>query len=214
MEPMLNLIRGLALALAVFAAAASAQSDSTHTAPVPADASNAQRDDSETRHNRVWAVSAEVGINSLSSLIGPVFTVYARPQLALDLGAGLSTSGLRPGIRARYLFTPRDQASFFGGVGYKIGLGSGSTDVKVKDPDTKEDLMVHTDPASFLDAMLGTEFLANNGFLVIANAGFSVLLGGKPYSVTQGAPSKKALKTFDTIFGSGIMLSVSLGKAF
>src|SRR4051812_42587592 len=54
---------------------------------------------------RPWALTAEAGINSLASLAGPVVSFYPKPQLAVDLGAGLSSGGLRPGLRARYLFS-------------------------------------------------------------------------------------------------------------
>lgn len=174
----------------------------------------AQTDSSDFRHQRQWGVSAEVGLNSLASLVGPMLTYYAMPSLAVDVGAGLSISGLRPGARLRYLFTPKDKASFYGGLGLKSGFGSGDQDIKVKDTDTQSDIRLQTRPTSFLDFMLGVEFLANNGFLVMANAGYSQLLTSKPYVMTDGTPSDKTKKALDAIFGSGILLSVSLGKAF
>ncbi|MBW8887845.1 MAG: hypothetical protein JF616_08830 [Fibrobacteres bacterium] len=175
---------------------------------------NAQTDSTDMRNQRKWAISAEIGMNSLSSLVGPVGTYYAMPSLAIDLGAGLSSSGLRPGLRARYLFTPKDKTSFYGGLGLKYGLGSGNQEVKVQDSDTKADLKLETKPTTFLDFMLGVEFLANNGFLVISNLGYSQLLSDKPYEITEGVASDKGKKVLDTVFGSGLMLSVSLGKAF
>ena len=192
----------LTLALLVTAAAAHAQAaDSTEAAE-------------DARQPRRWAVSGEIGLNSLASLIGPVFTFWAKPAFAVDLGAGLSSSGLRPGVRARYLFTARDKTSFFGGVGFKTGLGSNGQEFKVEDPETKADLRLITNVTYFADAQLGTEFLAGNGFLVIGNVGYSVLLSADPYEVASGSPSKKATKALDAAFGSGPMLSVSLGKAF
>jgi hypothetical protein len=191
-------LRRLTLALLVTAAAGFAQSGDS-----------AQ----DLRRPHRWGLSAEIGMNSLSSLIGPVLTVYVKPAIALDLGAGLSAGGLRPGLRARYLFTPNDKVSYFAGAGFKEALGSGGQEVKVKDPDTKEELGIKVSPASFADLMVGSEYQAGNGFLVIANAGYSFLLNGKSYEFTAGAPSDKAIKTFDTIFGSGVMLSVSLGWA-
>ncbi len=94
------------------------------------------------------------------------------------------------------------------------GIGSGGQEIKLKDADTKQELKLETEPTTFLDFMLGVEFLANNGFLVIANAGYSQLLTDTPYKITAGVPSNQGKKAFDAVFGSGIMLSVSLGKAF
>ncbi len=167
----------------------------------------------EFRRPRIWAVSGEIGMNSLSSLVGPTFTYLALPRIALDAGMGISSSGLRPGVRARYLFS-MEKTSFFGGIGFKYGFGSFGKEAKVEDPDTKKDLHLKTGQSAFADGMLGVDFTANNGFMVVGSAGWSQLLSNDPYTFTSGTPSDKAKKAYDTIFGSGILLSVSLGKAF
>ncbi len=125
----------------------------------------------------------------------------------------MSASGLRPGVRARYLFT-REKTAYYGGVGLKYGLGTGGQEVKIQDPDTKVDLYVTTDKSAFMDFMFGVDFLADNGFLVLANIGWSQLLTNNPYTITSGVASDQAKKAFNLEFGSGLMLSVSLGKAF
>ena len=62
---------------------------------------------------------------------------------------------------------------------------------------------------------MGVEYVADNGFQVIANAGYSQLWGGRNYHFAPGSvPSEKGEKALKAAFGSGIMLSVSLGKAF
>ncbi len=168
----------------------------------------------ELRKPRAWALSAEIGMNSLSSLIGPVATFYVKPQIGVDLGVGLSSVGLRPGLRARYLFS-LEKLAYFGGIGLKYGLGTGGEEILVEDPDTKKKIGMQIDPSTYLDLMVGLDYLADNGFLILANAGFSALLGGKNFAFSSGTVvSEKTEKTFKTVFGSGIMLSVSLGKAF
>ncbi len=185
--------------LAVFSSSAFCQIDSA---------------DSDLRKPRTWAISGEIGMNSLASLYGLTATWYAKPSLAVDAGVGESSVGLRPGLRARYLFGP-EKIAYFVGAGIKYGLGSGDQGIKFSDPETKKDILLKTEASGFGDLMVGVEFLANNGFLVIANAGYSVLLGGKNYSFAIGSDvSDKTDKACNTIFGSGIMLSVSLGKAF
>jgi hypothetical protein len=170
--------------------------------------------ESEARNPRAWAISGEVGMNSLASLIGPVATWYVQPRVAMDFAMGLSGVGWRPGLRTRYLFS-NEKLSYSGGLGFKYGLGTGGKYAEVEDPDTKAKINVKIEPCAFLDLSLGLDYMAGNGFLVIANAGYSSLLGGKNYVVKSGeTASDKAEKVFDLAFGSGIMLSVSLGKAF
>lgn len=199
---MMRMIRAFPIAVALFVSQAFCQTDSSDSQA------------SEARKPRSWALSAEIGVNSLGSLIGPVATFYVKPRIPVDLGVGVSSTGLRPGLRARYLFS-LDRVAYFAGLGLKYGMGTGDRDAELEDPGTKEKIKIQVDPSPFLDLSVGTEYLANNGFLVIANAGYSQLLGGKNYSVASGyTASDKAKKALDTVMGSGIMLSVSLGKAF
>jgi hypothetical protein len=194
--------------LACIAPAAHCQTDSAQTAD------GRESPESEFRKPRVWALSAEMGLNSLSSLVGPVATWYVKPQIALDMGVGLSSGGLRPGLRARYLFS-REKVSYFGGLGLKYALGSAGKFIEVEDPDTKKKFKIEIDGSGYVDGSLGVEYLADNGFLVIANAGYSQLWGGINFHVAEGdAASEKAMDLYKAVLGSGIMLSVSLGKAF
>lgn len=168
---------------------------------------------SDLRQPRQWAVSAEVGMNSLSSLIGPVVSYYVKPQIAVDVGVGLSGSGIRPGFRGRYLFS-MEKTSYFGGLGFKYGIGTLGQEAKVKDAETKAELVLTTGKSAFLDYCLGADYLADNGFLVLAEIGWSSLLTDHPYTLVRGTPSEKGTKALNIAFGSGLMLAVSLGKAF
>lgn len=206
---MMRVLSGFALAASLLTAPALAQTEPDSSRPEASSES-----DAELRKPRKWALSAELGMNSLSSLVGPVATFYVKPQIAVDLGVGVSSVGIRPGMRARYAFS-REKTAYFAGIGFKHGLGTGGEEIEIEDPDTKEKLKMEVDASNFLDFMVGVEFMADNGFLVIATAGYSTLLGDQVYTVSSATPaSDKAIKAFDTIFGSGIMLSVSLGKAF
>lgn len=199
------------LTAALLPAFAFSQSDTTAQSE-PSESTESESP--ELRKPRTWALSAEIGMNSLSSLLGPVATWYVTPRYAVDFGAGLSSVGLRPGVRGRYLFS-LEKTAYFAALGLKYGLGSADQYVEVKDPHTDKELEIKIDGCGFIDASVGVEYVADNGFQVIANAGYSQLWGGRNYHYRQGSvPSDKGDKAFETIFGSGIMLSVALGKAF
>ncbi|MDQ3001367.1 MAG: hypothetical protein M3Y08_08910 [Fibrobacterota bacterium] len=205
---MFRITRAFILAAIALPALVFSQSDATVSSEP------AETDTLELRKPRTWALSAEIGVNSLGSLLGPVGTWYVFPHCALDMGVGLSSAGLRPGLRARYLFS-LEKTAFFAGLGLKYTLGTDGEYVKVQDPDTKQDLEIQIDGSGYADASMGVEYLADNGFLVIANAGYSQLLGGQNYHYRPGSTvSDKSEKFYKTILGSGVMLSVSLGKAF
>ena len=175
-----------------------------------------QSDSAETemRNPRAFGISGEVGMNSLGSLLGPVATFYVKPQIALDLGFGLSSVGLRPGVRARYLFS-KEKMAYTLGAGLKYGLGTGEEFVPIEDEKNKTTVHVKIKPSTFVDLTAGTDFLANNGFLLIANVGYSLRVGGKNYEVQSGEfPSKETNQAFRLVFGSGILLSISAGWGF
>lgn len=198
---------------ALLPAFAFSQSD-TDQSDTAAQSESAESDTLELRKPRVWAVSIEIGMNSLSSVLGPVATWYVTPNYALDFGTGLSSAGLRPGLRARYLFS-LERTSYFGAIGLKYTMGSEGEFVKVKDPETEKDIEIKVDGSGYADASVGVEYLSDNGFLVIANAGYSQLWGGQNYHFRPGsAISDKTEKLYQAVLGSGVMLSVSLGKAF
>lgn len=166
------------------------------------------------RTPRSFALSGEVGANSLSSIIGPVFTWMAHPHMPLDFGLGLSATGFRPGIRARYLLTDGKLAPFVSG-GFKYGLGTSEAEITVKNNDEEQKLEVKADPSPFIDLGVGLDYQAHNGFLFMAHIGYSLLLGGTNWEVTgDEAATSKSEEVLDMLYGSGVQLAVSFGKSF
>lgn len=170
--------------------------------------------DPDLRKPRRMAISAEVGANSLATLVGPIFSYYVNPQVILDMGVGLSTVGYRPGIRARYNFSRAKLTPFVSGA-FKYGMGTSATNITVKNGTSQEEFRVKAKPSPFLDLAFGLDYLAHNGFLCMGTLGYSKLLGSRNYEVLDGfTPNEKSTDVLDLMFGSGLAISVSLGKAF
>jgi hypothetical protein len=155
------------------------------------------------RKPRNAAVSLEIGMNSLASMAGVTGTFFVQPRVAVDVGLGvLSTTGIRPGVRARYLFSDA-KFSGFGYGGFKYGLGTGGSSIEIEDQETGETFEVEIDPSPFIDLGLGVDYLAHNGFYFIGTIGWSVLMGGKNYEWTQGVPRDEFDKGMALVLGSG-----------
>ena len=169
---------------------------------------NASR--SNVRKPRPVAVSAEIGMNSLASMAGLTATVFVVPQVAVDLGLGLSAAGLRSGIRGRYLFSPKKFSPFaYGSLDYSSGLGT------YQEEGTDNTLTVTVNSALFLGLGRGFDSMADNGFYWIACAGWSALLGGQDFQWSQDSfPSSDDKAAQKLIDGSGPTLSFSAGYAF
>lgn len=166
------------------------------------------------RKVRPWAISGEIGANGLATLLGPIVSYYVAPQVALDFGLGISVVGLRPGIRGRYNFSMAKLSPFVSGA-FKYGLGTQAADITIKNGDTEEKFRVKAEPSAFLDLAFGLDYLANNGFLLMGTLGYSARLGGTNYKVMDGfTPADKSKDVLALMYGSGLGLTVSLGKAF
>jgi hypothetical protein len=166
------------------------------------------------RKVRSGAVSLELGGNTLASVVGVKGTFFVKPQVAIDAGLGLSMTGLRPGIQARYLFTRGKFAPFAYG-GLKYGLGTGDTPIEIKDENTGEEGELTVEPSPFLDFGVGIDYLAHNGFYFTTVVGWSQLLGGQNYEWVGGFPPSDDLDNgAEIVFGSGLAFGFSLGYAF
>jgi hypothetical protein len=188
------------LALTVLAAGATAQTEEGTANP-------------GLRKPRTAAVSAEMGFNSLASIVGLKGTFFVAPQWAVDAGLGLSSVGLRPGLYARYLFTP-NKFSPFAYAGLKYGLGTGGQTAEVEDPDTDTKYALEVKPSPYADFGVGIDYLAHNGFYFTGGLGWSQLLGGKNYEWEGPVPPEDFDNAMKFVLGSSVGLFISLGYAF
>jgi hypothetical protein len=165
------------------------------------------------RKPKATAVSLELGGNSLASLLGVKGTVFINPQFAVDVGLGISGTGYRPGVYARYLFSKAKMTPYVYG-GAKFGLGTNGQSVEIDDPETDQPLGLEIKPSPFIDAGVGLDYMAHSGFYFNLGLGWSQLLGGRNYEYTSGTPSNDAYNLADFAYGSGLALFLSLGFAF
>lgn len=170
-------------------------------------------DGNHVRQYRTVALSVEGGMNSLASVAGLKGTYFATPQVAIDLGLGVSTTGLRPGIYGRYLFSDGKFAPFVY-TGFKYGLGSGGAHITIEDPDTNIPYDVDVKPSPFLDFGLGIDYLAHNGFYLTGAMGWSHLLRNRNYEWVGAEPPSDVDDMVTFVLGSGLAFSLGLGYAF
>jgi hypothetical protein len=163
------------------------------------------------RKPRTAAVSAEVGGNSLAGLVGLKGTLFVNPQFAVDVGLGISLTGLRPGAYARYNFT-KGKLSPFAYGGFKVGLGIPS--MEGTDIETGEEIEIRIKPSPFLDLGVGLDYLAHNGFYLMMGLGWSELLGGDNFEYPSGPVSQEEEDIDRVVFGSGLGAFLNLGYAF
>jgi hypothetical protein len=169
--------------------------------------------DADLRRPRKFAVSAEAGLNSLSSLVGLKGTFFVAPQWAVDAGLGLSSVGYRPGVYGRYLFT-RNKFTPFVYAGLKYGFGTGGKAVEVEDPETDVKYEFEIKPSPFADFGLGIDYLAHNGFYFTGGVGWSELLSGKNYEWVGATPPEEFDDFMKFVLGSNVGIFLSLGYAF
>jgi hypothetical protein len=168
------------------------------------------------RAQRRLALTGELGWNGIAGF-GPNLTFRAHPNLSFDLGAGLALVGWKVGLRARYLALTGPVTPFIGvGVMAASGLGSESQplDLSNNDEPGRTPLTIKVLPSTWLQGVVGVDWVAASGFTLIGSAGWAAVLGGDPVQVLSGTPNHDEEQVLNAIFRSNIVATIALGYSF
>jgi hypothetical protein len=158
----------------------------------------------DPRSQRPWIFSLEGGWNSLSGL-GVTITRHLAPALSLEAGLGISLDGPKVGVRARYNFS-RGEWTPFAGAGFLYATGLAGTQ-------EKPSFRYTIGRSRFLQLVAGVERQSWAGLVFCAAAGYARLLESN-LTVLSGDPSPADSSSARLTTGSGLVLSVSVGRAF
>ena len=161
----------------------------------------------EVRRN---AISANLGWNSLTG-VGLTYNYYLTKQMGVDMGFGMSSTGIKFGARYRYLFSSNNFSPFVA-AGFDYGLGSGGVEIESVDKDNYYKYTVSASPFAQLTG--GFEYLATKGFLFQLGVGYAFLLTDSNYEITAGKPNDQNRWALDASMASGIVVEFTLGYAF
>lgn len=198
------------------APAAAAPPPPAHAAPTSQAAAITQGQPSSeellepVRARRPFVIAGELGWNSLSGL-GVVAAYHFVPELAVELGMGISLAGLKSGVRVRGNLL-RSNWTPTVGLGFSVAGGLGDAfDVDPEDADGREArLKVLATPMAQFSA--GVTYTADGGGYFTALAGYAVLLRKKNVKLISGDDSLR--HDFQRVLGSGLVISLSGGYAF
>jgi hypothetical protein len=157
-----------------------------------------------------FVVGLELGVNSLSSILGGRATWYPFQQLALDAGGSWSNAGLRGGFGVRW-FTSSAFSSPFVGLAWKRASGVDSASL---DDGNSSQSTVNINPIQWVDAQVGYEIRRTDGLVVILTTGWSTVVSSRRSTIVSGNPSKTAKDNLDLYTGSGPIAAVAVGIGF
>lgn len=199
----MRLLRTFALVLATVAVS-QAMGDKTvfdtTTAPPPVNPRKADP----------FVLGLEMGVNSLSSVLGGRATWYPIQQLAVDAGGSWSNAGLRGGFGLRW-FTSSGFNSPFVGVAWKRAAGVDSASL---DDGSGSQSTVNINPIQWVDAEVGYEIRRTDGLVVVLTTGWSTAITSKRSTIVSGSLSKQAKDNLDYYTGSGPIAAVAVGIGF
>ncbi|MGC4087591.1 MAG: hypothetical protein QM756_06800 [Polyangiaceae bacterium] len=167
---------------------------------------------------RRLALTGELGWNGLAGF-GPVLTYHVVPQFSLELGGGLSFTGLKAGLRGRYNLLTGPVTPFIGaGVLGTSGLGvvSGDfSDKKASDSGTSggDQITIRVRPSTFVQAVGGVDWTSPGGFTLVGAIGWSQLFR-RNLDILAGSPTNEDRLGLDIAFGSGPVFTVATGYTF
>jgi len=157
-----------------------------------------------------FVVGLELGVNSLSSILGGRATWYPIQQLALDAGGSWSNAGLRGGFGVRW-FTSSAFSSPFVGLAWKRASGVDSASL---DDGNSSQSTVNINPIQWVDAQVGYEIRRTDGLVVVLTTGWSTVITSRRSTIVSGTMSSTAKNNLDLYTGSGPIAAVAVGIGF
>lgn len=170
------------------------------------------------RARRRLALTGELGWNGIAGF-GPVLSYHIIPQVTAELGAGLSLTGWKAGVRGRYNLLTSTVTPFLGvGVMGTSGFGQIKGDFdgqESSDPSATnaEEVTIRVRPSAFLQTVIGIDWTSRGGFTLIGALGWCTVLNHN-LDIVAGKPTKEEREAFNVIFRSGGVISVATGYTF
>ena len=162
------------------------------------------------RAERRLAVLGEIGWNSLSG-VGANLIYHMTPHFSGDLGAGVSATGWKLGLRGRYNLLKSPWTPFVG-IGFMTTSGFGNAPQNITFDDVNE-FAIRVKPSYFAQAVLGLDYTSPRGFTMVATAGYAWVMN-ENVEVVSGTPSEQDKEYLEIIFGSSVVVSLAFGYTF
>ncbi len=162
------------------------------------------------RSLRKTVLAFNMGWNSLTG-VGIMASNYVLPKVAIDLGAGLSSEGIKIAGRARYLFSHKNFTMFLG-MGVLDGMGTNGTSFQVTLNGETCNIELLNSP--FLQISGGFEYLSDKGFFVMFDLGYAALLTKDNVKFDSCNPSDDMRSLAKFVYGSGLVIEFGIGYAF
>lgn len=161
---------------------------------------------------------------------GLLYTFRPTPQFAIEGGGGLSSMGLKYGIRGRYCFAENKTVSGSSGLGI-CGV-SGADGVKVSVANSTRDSVPVTydiKPITFIQVTGGLDILTRGGIFILLNTGWAFALNDGIENVKfDGMDETSYLNSYsgdpdvvdmwnmleNLMYHGGLVLSASIGFSF
>jgi hypothetical protein len=147
------------------------------------------------------------------SATGPALAFHAHPNLTLEGGGGLSLEGWKLGARGRYNFLQAPLTPFVG-AGVMRTFGLSPVDVTNSEDPMTVISVVRILPSTFIQAVVGLDWIDVNSFNLVTSVGYAWLLGGSNVEVLTGELGPIERQSMDIAFGSSIVISLAMGYSF
>lgn len=166
------------------------------------------------RARRRLALTGELGWNGIAGF-GPVISYHVVPQFTVELGAGLSFTGWKGGVRGRYNLLTGSVSPFIGaGFMGTSGFGEVTGDFDESRSSTGgEQVTIRVRPSAFFQAVGGIDWTSSGGFTLISAIGWCAVLNDN-LDIVAGTPTYDERKAFDVAFRSGPVITVATGYTF
>lgn len=156
-----------------------------------------------------FGISGNMGWNALTG-VGITVQSYMSTHIGLDAGAGISSVGFKFAGRLRYLILEKNFTPMIG-AGFIYGTGLPNQLLELEYDGTIITFALNKSP--YAQIVGGFDFIASNGFFIMADMGYAILLT-ENIDLISGIPTADMQSAMDMVYGSGIVMEVSIGYIF
>jgi hypothetical protein len=156
-----------------------------------------------------FGISGNTGWNGLTG-VGITVQSYMNTHIGLDAGAGISSVGFKFAGRLRYLILEKNFTPMIG-AGFIYGTGLPNQLIELDDSGTTITFILNKSP--FVQIVGGFDFVASNGFFIMADMGYAILVS-ENIELISGTPTPDMQTAMDMVYGSGLVVEVSIGYIF
>lgn len=162
------------------------------------------------RDHRALCITLATPWNGLVG-VGPILSYYPDAHVGIDGGIGIGGTGVKYGLRLRYLFITKIVTPFVG-AGFMSGGGTGDASVQMNSDNNP--ITIKLARTNFVQFLAGMDLITSGGFMFLGGLGYADCLNRNNVTVVDGVPTDVQNQAINLAYRGGLVIELDVGYAF